>query len=72
MARAPLPRAVGLLLAGCINMSSRRNLAPGASAEAIRAQLGEPTGRYALPGGRRASSTRAGPMAARPGCSMSM
>ena len=40
-------------------MSSPTKLAPGASAEAIRAQLGEPTGRYALPGGRRAG-TRAG------------
>ncbi len=52
MARAPLLLALSaLLLAGCINMSSPTKLAPGASAEAIRAQLGEPTGRYALPGG---------------------
>lgn len=39
------------LLAGCVNMSSPAKLAPGAGAEAIRAQLGEPTGRYAMPGG---------------------
>ena len=45
MARAPLLLALSaLLLAGCINMSSPTKLAPGASAEAIRAQLGEPTG----------------------------
>ena len=39
------------LLAGCVNMSSPTKLAPGAGAEAIRAQLGEPTGRYALADG---------------------
>jgi hypothetical protein len=40
-----------LLLAGCVNMSSPTKLPTGAGAEAIRAQLGEPTGRYAMPGG---------------------
>lgn len=52
MFRASIAAAfAGLLLAGCVNMSSPTRLAPGASAEAIRAQLGEPTGRYAMPGG---------------------
>lgn len=47
------------LLAGCVNMSSPARLAPGASAEAIRAQLGEPTGRYALTdGGQRLEYAR--------------
>lgn len=40
------------MLAGCVNMSSPTRLAPGASAEAIRAQLGEPSGRYTMPEGR--------------------
>jgi hypothetical protein len=42
---------LALLAAGCVNMSSPRKLAAGADAEAIRAQLGEPTGRYPLAGG---------------------
>lgn len=52
MFRASTLALAGLLLAGCVNMSSPTKLAPGASAEAIRAQLGEPTGRYTLPEGR--------------------
>lgn len=51
MFRVPVLVLSALLLAGCVNMSSPTRLAPGASAEAIRAQLGEPTGRYALHGG---------------------
>ena len=51
MFRVPVLVLAALLLAGCVNMSSPTKLAPGASAQAIRAQLGEPTGRYALPGG---------------------
>ena len=45
-----LTGALSTLSAGCVNMSSPARLAPGASAEAIRAQLGEPTGRYPLAG----------------------
>jgi hypothetical protein len=51
MLRASVLALASLLLAGCVNMSSPARLAPGASAEAIRARLGEPTGRYAMPGG---------------------
>lgn len=40
--------ALSALSAGCINMSSPAKLAPGAGADAIRQQLGEPTGRYPL------------------------
>lgn len=39
------------LTAGCINMRSPTTLAPGADPDAIRQQLGEPTGRYALADG---------------------
>lgn len=38
--------ALSALSAGCINMSSPTKLAPGAGTDAIRQQLGEPTGRY--------------------------
>ncbi len=51
MFRASTVMLAAALLAGCINMSNPRALAPGASAEAIRAHLGEPTARYAMPGG---------------------
>jgi hypothetical protein len=51
MFRASVLVLSGLLLAGCVNMSSPTKLATGASAEAISAQLGEPTGRYAMPDG---------------------
>lgn len=51
MKSASLLALSALLLAGCVNMSSPTTLAPGASADAIRARLGEPTGRYAMPGG---------------------
>lgn len=40
--------ALSALSAGCINMSSPAKLALGAGADAIRQQLGEPTGRYPL------------------------
>ena len=46
-----LAALLGALLSGCVNMSNPKVLAPGASAEAIRAHLGEPTARYAMPGG---------------------
>ncbi len=51
MFRASTVMLAAALLAGCINMSNPRALSPGASAEAIRAHLGEPTARYAMPGG---------------------
>lgn len=59
-------RAISLLLlaaltAGCVNMSSPTKLAPGASAQAIRAQLGEPTGRHALPDGAQRLEYARGP-----------
>lgn len=49
------------LLAGCVNMSSPTKLAAGASADAIRAQLGEPTGRYALADGSQRLEYARGP-----------
>lgn len=59
MHRALVPVLSASLLAGCVNMSSPTILAPGASAEAIRARLGEPTGRYAgTDGGQRLEYAR--------------
>ncbi|MFT3954787.1 MAG: hypothetical protein QM722_10490 [Piscinibacter sp.] len=52
---------LSLLAAGCVNMSSPAKLAPGADAEAIRAQLGEPTGRYALADGAQRLEYARGP-----------
>lgn len=49
------------LLAGCVNMSSPAKLAPGADADAIRAQLGAPTGRYALADGAQRLEYARGP-----------
>ncbi len=43
--------AVVSICSGCVNMSNPARLAPGASAEEIRQLLGEPSGRYPLPGG---------------------
>jgi len=43
--------AVVLALGGCVSMPER--LVPGTPAAQVQAQLGQPTGRYALPGGER-------------------
>ncbi len=51
MARASLLLLPALLMAGCVNMSRPTALPRGASAQEIRARLGEPTGRHALPHG---------------------
>lgn len=53
--------ALSALSAGCINMSSPAKLAPGAGPDAIRQQLGEPTGRYALADGAQRLEYARGP-----------
>ncbi|WP_298834418.1 hypothetical protein [uncultured Piscinibacter sp.] len=61
MVRRSIIVLLGALAAGCVNMSNPAQLAPGASAEAIRAHLGEPTGRHALADGAQRLEYARGP-----------
>ncbi len=61
MSRAVALALSAALLAGCVNMSSPTKLAAGSSADAIRAQLGEPTGRYAMADGSQRLEYARGP-----------